>query len=100
MYYYVYINIMITLVTVTSQGQISIPAKVRRLLGFKKGKAILRVKKEKIELEPEKDISKLRGVLKEYGKKNADKNINEIIASEENAVGNAIANRYKNRIKK
>jgi len=86
---------MITLVTVTSQGQISIPAKIRRMLGFEQGKALLRVINGKIELEPERNITDLRGVLKKYGRINRGKTIDSIVAKEERATSEAILNRFK-----
>ena len=56
---------MIYTVTVTSQGQISIPAAVRRRFSLEKGKkAILEVEEDKIILTPQKDILELRGILK------------------------------------
>lgn len=52
-------------VSITSQGQISIPAKIRRELGFDKTKkAFVSVEKGKITLEPVKDLLELRGSLK------------------------------------
>ena len=52
-------------VTITSQGQISIPAKLRRKLGLDKvRKAIVSEEKSKIVIEPMKDILELRGSFK------------------------------------
>lgn len=52
-------------VSVTSQGQISIPAKIRRELGLdKNGKALVFLEKGKVVIEPVKDLLELRGSLK------------------------------------
>lgn len=56
---------MIYTVTITSQGQISIPAKIRRELGFtKNNKAIVSVEKGRVTIEPIKDLLELGGSLK------------------------------------
>jgi len=52
-------------VTITSQGQITIPADIRRELGMdKRSRAIVRVDQGKMVLEPEPDILALRGIFK------------------------------------
>lgn len=52
-------------VTITSQGQMSIPAALRRQFGFEKTqKAIVRADEGKIIVEPIPDILSLRGVFK------------------------------------
>lgn len=52
-------------VSITSQGQISIPAKIRRLLGLSKtSKAIVSVENGKMTIEPVKDFLAMRGSLK------------------------------------
>lgn len=52
-------------VTITSQGQITIPAKIRRQLGFDKiKKAVVSEQNGKLFIEPAKDILNLRGSLK------------------------------------
>ena len=51
-------------VSITSQGQISIPAKIRKELGLnKKQKAIVSVEKGKMVVEPVKDFLELGGSL-------------------------------------
>lgn len=56
---------MIYTVSITSQGQISIPAKLRRQLGLESGKkALVSVKNEEIIVKPVKDLLELRGSLK------------------------------------
>jgi AbrB family looped-hinge helix DNA binding protein len=53
------------IVSITSQGQISIPAKIRQELGLnKKQKAIVSVEKGKMVVEPVKDFLELGGSLK------------------------------------
>ena len=52
-------------VTITSQGQISIPAKIRRELGLDRSKqAIVSVKDDEIIIKPVKDFLDLKGSLK------------------------------------
>lgn len=52
-------------VTITSQGQISIPAKFRHELGLDKSKqALVSMEDEKIIIEPIKDFLELEGAFK------------------------------------
>lgn len=52
-------------VSITSQGQISIPAQIRRQLGLSKtSKAIVSVANGKVIIEPVKDFLELAGSLK------------------------------------
>jgi AbrB family looped-hinge helix DNA binding protein len=52
-------------VTLTSQGQISIPAALRRKIGLtKSGRALITEKGGKLTIEPVKDLLELRGALK------------------------------------
>ena len=56
---------MIYSVSITSQGQISIPANIRRHLGLSTtSKAIVAVENGKITIEPVKDFLEMRGSLK------------------------------------
>ncbi len=56
-------------VTITSQGQISIPAKLRRKLGLdKSNKALIREENGELVVKPIKDFTELAGSLKEYAK--------------------------------
>ena len=49
-------------VSITSQGQINIPAKIRQELGFsKRKKALVSVENGKMVIEPVKDFIELRG---------------------------------------
>lgn len=53
------------MVSITSQGQISIPAKLRRELGLNTGKkALVSMENKKLLIEPVKDFLELRGSLK------------------------------------
>ena len=72
---------MIYNVSITSQGQISIPAQIRRELGLKKeGRALVSVEKGKIFVEPVKDLLDLVGSLKTNKKPISDSEMDEIIA--------------------
>lgn len=56
---------MVYTVSITSQGQISIPTKVQKKLGIKKpGKAIMRVEAGKMIIESVKDLMELKGSLR------------------------------------
>lgn len=68
-------------VTITSQGQLSIPAKVRRELGFSKtNKAILSVEAGKVILEPVKDLLELAGSLKTNKKPLSNEELHDFVA--------------------
>lgn len=86
-------------VSITSQGQISIPAKIRRELGFsKKKKAIVSVQDGKMIVEPVKDFLELGGSLHEKAIKG--KTIDEIIQLEEEAVGRGFVDNYRKKLMK
>lgn len=56
---------MTYIVSITSQGQISIPAKLRRKLGLEKNKkALVNEEEGKLIIEPVKDLLSLKGSLK------------------------------------
>ncbi len=73
------------IVTITSQGQVTVPAKLRRALGLDKvKKAIVYQQKDKIVMEPVHSITQLAGILKSKRLKN--KTIEEIMRLEKKAV--------------
>ncbi len=73
------------IVTITSQGQVTVPAKLRRALGLDKvKKAIVYQQKDKIIMEPVHSITQLAGILKSKRLKN--KTIEEIMRLEKKAV--------------
>jgi AbrB family looped-hinge helix DNA binding protein len=79
-------------VTITSQGQISIPAKLRRKLGLDKNKrALIREKNGEIIVKPVKDFLELAGSLSQYAKKN--KSMEQIMEEEEKAIGEGLIER-------
>ncbi|KKT35469.1 MAG: hypothetical protein UW24_C0008G0008 [Parcubacteria group bacterium GW2011_GWA2_44_12] len=85
---------MTQLITITSQGQISIPSKVRKLFGLDKmNKLLLRVQNNKIILEPAPDIMELEGIFKKYAI--TDKSTEEVMKLEKDAMGKAFADTYK-----
>lgn len=60
---------MTYLVSITSQGQISIPAEIRRKLGLSKtSKAIVSTLNGKVTIEPVRDFLAMRGSLKKARK--------------------------------
>lgn len=85
---------MIYTVTITSQGQISIPAKLRKELSLaKKDKALVKREGKRIIIEPIPDLLSLKGSLSHKAIKG--KSIDEIIALENKAIEEAIVERYK-----
>jgi len=88
-------------VTITSQGQITVPAKFRRQLGFKKNQKVLAsVQDNKLVIEPAVDIMDLAGSLSHLAKKFKGKTMDEIIRMEEDAVGEAVAEDYRKKFLK
>lgn len=76
---------MAQIVSITSQGQISIPAKIRRELGLDEyRKAVVRRNGGQIVIEPVEDILKLGGSLQKYGLKG--KSISQIRRLEKQAA--------------
>lgn len=68
--------------SITSQGQISIPAKIRRELGFSKtNKAILSVANGKVMIEPVKDFLELAGSLKTNKKPLTNEQLHDLFAT-------------------
>ena len=87
---------MTSFVTITSQGQISIPIHIRRMLGLERFRqAVIDVEDNKIIVEPVADILDFEGVLKLKAKKG--KPIGQIIEEEEKALAKAIMTKYSNK---
>lgn len=87
---------MIHLGTITSQGQLTIPVALRNLLGLgKASKIMMTVEKDRLVIEPTPDIFKLKGALSHYSKNNKGKNTAERIKIENEAMGQAIVERYQ-----
>jgi len=81
---------MPALVTITSQGQITIPAEFRRKLGLNESKkAVVAIEDNKLIIEPIPDLLSLEGSLQHKAKKG--KKIQEIIKEEEEAIADAIS---------
>lgn len=77
------------IVTITSQGQITLPAEMRRKISIHKyNKAAVSTDGKKIIIEPIVDLIKLGGLLKNKTIKR--KNIDDIIALEEKAIAKMI----------
>lgn len=82
------------LVSITSQGQISIPASIRRALGFEHlKKAIIEVDGKKVILRPAADVLSFAGAIHYRAKKG--KNIGQIMKEEKQAYSRAIAKKYR-----
>ena len=68
-------------VSITSQGQISIPARFRREMGlYKGGKVLLSKESGKLILEPVADFLSLRGSLKSNKKPLSNRELDEFVA--------------------
>lgn len=68
-------------VTITSQGQLSIPAKIRKELGFlRTNKAILSVQNGRVIIEPTKDFLELAGSLKTLKKSLSNQQLHDFFA--------------------
>ncbi|OGM18520.1 hypothetical protein A2686_02875 [Candidatus Woesebacteria bacterium RIFCSPHIGHO2_01_FULL_38_10] len=81
---------MIYTVSITSQGQISIPAKIQKELGFKRpGKALVRVEDGKMVVEQVKDFLELGGSLKTTKPPLSSSEIHEMFAE-------SLASEYRN----
>ncbi|PIU36469.1 AbrB/MazE/SpoVT family DNA-binding domain-containing protein [Candidatus Roizmanbacteria bacterium CG_4_8_14_3_um_filter_34_9] len=90
---------MIYTATVTSQGQITIPIEIRRKLKLDKNrKIVIKFENNAIFMEAEPDIFALEGIFKDRALKN--KSIDEIIKIEKDAVADAVAERYRIKMKK
>ncbi len=87
------------LATITSQGQISIPIDIRRELGLDKNReVVVHKEKGKIIIEPVRDFLQLEGVFKHKAIKG--KSIDEIMKLEKEAVAEAVADRYRRKLKR
>jgi AbrB family looped-hinge helix DNA binding protein len=85
---------MDSVISITSQGQMSIPARVREKLGFRApGAAMISVVNNKLVLEPVTDILELKGILKDRALKG--KTIDEIIKIEKKAAREYVKKKYK-----
>ncbi len=84
-------------VAITSQGQMSIPATIRKLLGFSQpGTAVARIVDNRMIVEPVIDIFSLEGGLRNrLPKKYRGKTTEELTALQKETVTQAYANRYK-----
>ena len=72
---------MTYLVSVTSQGQISIPAPLRRKFGMdKNGQVLISEEENKLTLEPTVDFLQLKGSLKSNKIPLTNKQLHEIVA--------------------
>ncbi len=85
---------MTYLVSITSQGQISIPIRFRRELSLDKhNKAIVSKEEGRLIIEPVKDFLELGGSLKTNKKPLSNKELHEIVAQ-------AMAEEYAKKLKR
>lgn len=86
-------------VSITSQGQISIPVQIRRKLGLGKiSRAIVSEEKGEILITPVKDLLELKGSLHHKAIKN--KSIDEIIEEEGRAIEKGFLDEYRKKLKR
>lgn len=79
--------------TVTSQGQVTIPAELRRLWNLmKRGQITITLQGKKAVVEPARDLLDYVGVFNKYAKKGMI--ANQVIKMEEDAVAEAAAGNY------
>ena len=84
-------------VSITSQGQISIPIQLRRELGLDKTKkAMVSKQGNSLIVEPIPDLLSLRGSLQDKAIKG--KTIDEIIVLEEEAAAQGFIEHYKRKL--
>lgn len=87
------------LVTITSQGQISIPAAMRKKYGLKaNSKAYVSDNNGHVAVHPVSDFLSLAGSLNKYAIKG--KSIEEVMKIEKEAIGQAIVDDYKRSLKR
>ena len=85
-------------VSITSQGQISIPADIRKKLGLKGGmKAIVLLEKDRVIIEPVPDLLSLAGSLHKYAKKGMS--VDKVLQEEERAWERGAVERYRKSLK-
>lgn len=89
---------MIYSATVTSQGQITIPAKIRRKLFKDTKSANITVDNNQIIIQPVPDLLSLAGALHKDAIKG--KTIDEIMALEQKAIEEARGERYRKQMKR
>lgn len=86
-------------VTITSQGQITIPVKLRREVGILNNSKLHAYRKgEAIVLEKPKDIFSIFGVFADKAIKG--KPIQEVIRMEHEAIAEAVAERHERKMKR
>jgi AbrB family looped-hinge helix DNA binding protein len=84
---------MLYQVTVTSQGQITIPAELRRKLNLNNSRLLIRQVDNTIVMEPAPDVLTQFGVLQD--KAITGKKIEEVIALEEEILTDVVSEKYK-----
>jgi AbrB family looped-hinge helix DNA binding protein len=83
---------MLAHVTITSQGQISIPAKFRKILGLTtQSKATIQLEGDKLIIKPSKNLMHLDGIIKDKAFKYSPEKIREI---EKLAIEEAIMDKF------
>jgi len=82
-------------VSITSQGQISIPAPIRLILGLRlKTKAFASIKNGALVIEPARDLLDYAGSLNKYAKVNKGLTSDQVLEREKKAVEDAIVERF------
>lgn len=85
---------MVYTVSITSQGQISIPIQLRRKLGLEKNKkALVTEQAGKLVVEPVKDLLELGGSLKTNRKPLSNAELDDVVAT-------AVVKEYAEKLKR
>lgn len=85
---------MIYTATITSQGQITLPAKLRKQLGIEKNTQVtIHIEDNKMVIEQTPDFLSLYGAF--HDKARTDLSPDEIMLLEDKAIDEARADRYK-----
>lgn len=87
---------MIDFVTITSQGQISIPASMRKQFDLNPGdKLSIALEGSRLVLKPVEDIKgKHLGILRDKAKVNYGKSLDEILVLEDKVLDQTVAEKY------
>ncbi len=86
---------MYAVVSLTKQGQISIPAKMRKKLGWETESKVSVVQQgDSLIVKKPIDVLDLAGIFAQAGKKNKGKTPQQILQAEQTAIEEAIRERY------
>jgi len=92
-------DMQVHIVSITSQGQMTVPVSIRRALGLDKNRQIrVQLQGNTMVAKPIVDFLDLEGIYSDRAIKG--KTTDEIIKIEEESVAEAVAERYKKKLKR